>query len=159
MEELASSLLATLKRSSAPVETKLSLLNSLKSSIKHQRIPESAQPATIECIRIAITAQTSATLVTAGFATLTHLIKRLMIQEEIDVLLTQRVNLLAMLLDKLGDLKEAHRQAASQALCDLWPAKQVEVEKLIRESAIQGDNARAKEAGIEWVTKVCQADN
>ena len=154
MDELASSLLATLKRSSAPVETKLSLLNSLKSSIKHQRIPESAQPATIECIRIAITTQTSSTLVTAGFATLTHLIKRLGIQDETDVLFTQRANLPTLLLEKLGDVKEVHRQAASQAFTDLWPLRPVEVEKIIREDAIQGNNVRAKEAGMGWVAMV-----
>lgn len=154
MDELAASVLATLKRSSAPVETKLSLLNSLKSSIKHQRIPESAQLATIECIRTAITAQTSATLVTAGFATLTHLIKRLGIQEETDALFTQRANLLPLLLDKIGDVKEVHRHSASQALTEFWGLRPVEVEKLIRETAIQGSNIRAKETAIEWVTRV-----
>lgn len=154
MEELATSLLATLKRSSAPVETKLSLLNSLKSSIKHQRIPETAQPASIECIRIAISTQTSSSLVTAGFATLGHLTKRLIIQDQTSALFSQRSNILPSLLERLGDAREAHRTAAVQALCDLWPVRQVDVEKLIKENAIASTHPRLKEAGMDWVTKV-----
>lgn len=156
MDELAASLLSTLKRSSAPIEAKISLFNSLKSSIKHQRIPESAQPTTIECIRLTITSQSSLSLVNAGFSALGHLIKRLTIQEQTNALFTSRANLLPLLLEKLGDVREANRIAASQALCDLWPVKQTEVEKVIREGAIQGSNARAKETGMDWVTKVRQ---
>jgi CLIP-associating protein 1/2 len=59
MEEQAQTLLATLRKSSVPVETKLAAFNNLKSSIKHLRVPEGSQAAIFECIKLAIGAQTS----------------------------------------------------------------------------------------------------
>ena len=154
MEDLANSTLLTLKKSSASAESKISAVNSLKSSIKHQRVPEAAQATTLECLRLAITTTVSASLVTTGFSGLSHLVKRLTLQEQTSVLFAQRTNLLGILSEKIGDVREAHRTAAGQALSDLWPSKSAEVEQIVRESAIQGSNARAKVAGIQWILKV-----
>ena len=72
MEEQTAALLAALKKqASTNVDKRLDLFGSLKSNIKHQRVPESCQADILECIRIAMTAQTSAQLVTTGFSTLT----------------------------------------------------------------------------------------
>jgi len=154
MDELATSLLATLKRSSVSPETKLASFNALKSQIKHQRVPESAHSAIVECVRLAIVAQTSTALVQTGFSALGHLIKRLTIQEHVDVLFAQRQSLLQALLERLGDVKEGFRSAASAALGELWLVRPTEVEKVVREEAIQSTNARAKEAGMLWVAKM-----
>ncbi|KAL9057094.1 MAG: hypothetical protein Q9162_002528 [Coniocarpon cinnabarinum] len=151
MDELAQNLLASLKKPSLPLDSKLTLFNSLKSNIKHQRVPESAQQPTIECVRIAIASQTSSTLVTTGFSTLSHLIKRLTLQDQVHAIFSPRINVLGALLDRLGDPKENHRSAASQCLVDLWPARPAEVEKTIRESAILGSNVRMKDIGMQWV--------
>jgi len=154
MDELATNIINTFKRSSTPTEAKLSLFNQLKSHIKHQRVPESAQAPTLECIRLAITSQFSSSLVASGFSALGHLIKRLTLQDQIAVVFSQRCHVIPAILERLGDVKESHRQAASQALCDLWPCKPVEIEKVVREGAIVEGHVRAKEAGMEWVTKV-----
>ncbi len=138
MEDLAFNLLATLKKASASTETKLSLFTQLKSLIKHQQVPEPAQPIIFECIYLALTSPTSASLVTTGFSALAHLGKRLTQQEQLEAVFSQRCDIMGVLLERLGDAKESHRVAAGQALGDLWPARQMEVEKLIKESAIEG---------------------
>ena len=154
MDELAQNLLNTLKKSSASIDTKLNLFNSLKSNIKHQRIPESAQATTVECIRLAITSQTSSTLVITGFSTLSHLIKRLTLQDQVIAVFSPRINILSCLVDRLGDPKEYCRAAALQCLCDLWPARPADVEKAVRDGAVLNTNVRAKESGMQWVVKV-----
>ena len=154
MEEQAQSLLATLRKSSVPIETKLAAFNTLKSSIKHLRVPENSQTAIFECIKLAVSSQTSPTLVSTGFSTLGHLIKRLSLQEQTSIIASQANKLLPILLDRLGDPRESHRNAASQTLSDLWPYSHTEVEKTVREGAIAGHNSRAKEMGMLWVVKV-----
>jgi CLIP-associating protein 1/2 len=156
MEEQAQSLLATLKRSSVAIDTKLAAFNNLKSSIKHQRVPESCQPAIFECIRLGITSQTSPTLVSTAFSTLGHLIKRLSLQEQTNVIAAQTSRILPTLHDRLGDQRESVRNAASQTLCELWPYSKVDIERVIREGALAGNNARAKEVAMLWVVKVRQ---
>lgn len=159
MDEVASNLLATLKKSSASIDSKLSLFNTLKSHIKHSRVPENAQIASLECIRLAIMSQTSSSLVTAGFSTLSHLIKRLALQDQMGVFFTSKSNILQPLLDKMGDAKESYRSAANQTLSDLWPARPEVVEKAVKEGALQNSNIRAKESGIVWITKVSHHSN
>jgi CLIP-associating protein 1/2 len=154
MEEQAESLLATLKKSSVAVDAKLAAFNNLKSNIKHQRVPESCQPTIFECIRIGIAAQTSPTLVTAAFATLGHLIKRLSLQEQASTIAVQTNKLLPILQEKLGDAREAIRNASSQILCDLYPYSKEQVEKVIREGALGGNSARSKEMAMLWVVKM-----
>ena len=154
MDDLAQNLLATLKKPSAPIDTKLTLFNNLKSHIKHQRVPESSQPHTVECVRLALVSQTSSTLVTTGFSTLSHLIKRLTLQDQVHAIFSPRVNILGALLDRLGDAKESYRSAALQCLSDLWPARPGDVEKAVREGAILSNNVRAKDGGMQWVVKV-----
>jgi CLIP-associating protein 1/2 len=154
MEEQAQTLLATLRKSSVPIETKLATFNNLKSSIKHLRVPEGSQATIFECIKLAVSAQTSPTLVSTGFSTLGHLIKRLSLQEQTSIIASQTNKLLPILLDRLGDPRESHRNAASQTLSDLWPYCHAEVEKTVREGAIAGHNARAKDMGMLWVVKV-----
>lgn len=154
MDELAANLLSQLKRSSAPVESKLALFNQLKSNIKHQRVSESAQGPALECIRLAIISQVSTPLVTTGLSALGHFTKRLILQDQVSAIFAPRQNIVGVLLDKLADQKETHRSAASQCLCDLWTAKPEVVEKAIRDGAIGSTHARAKEAGLLWVVKM-----
>ncbi|EKG14228.1 Armadillo-like helical [Macrophomina phaseolina MS6] len=159
MEDQAASLLATLKKSSAPVDQKLTQFNSLKSSIKHLRVPQECTPTIFECVRLAIAAQTSSTLVSTGFSTLGHLVKRLHLQNQTQIIAQQSNPLLPTLLDRLGDARESHRNAASQALSDLWPYNHPGVESIVREGALGGTNSRAKEAAMQWVVKMHASDN
>ena len=155
MEDQAASLLATLKKPSSTIDAKITQFNNLKSNIKHQRVPEGSHAAVFECIRIAIGAQTSTTLVSTGFSALAHLIKRLGLQDQTAVISSQCPKLLPLLLDRLGDARESHRSAASLSLADLWPYNHAGVEGIIREGALSGTNSRAKEAAMQWVVKVC----
>lgn len=155
MDQQAATLLATLKRTSASSESKLALLNNLKSDIKHHRVQDSAQPVIFECLKLAISQQTSSTIVTAAFTTLSHLIKRLKIQDaEGHAIVAHAYKLLPAIEEKLGDLRETNRSGASQALTDLWPFCGPDIENLVRDEVICGSNARAKAMGMQWVAKV-----
>lgn len=153
MEEQAATLLATLRKSSVAVDAKLAQFNQLKSSIKHLRVPDAAQPTIFDCIKVAIGAQTSPTLVSTGLSTLGHLIKRLTLQEQGSVIASQCGKLLPVLQDRLGDARESHRAAASQCLSDLWIHSHGDVERLVL-GMLAGSNARAKEMAMMWVSKV-----
>jgi len=154
MEDQAQNLIATLKKSSVATDAKIAAFNSLKSNIKHLRVPDAAQPTIFECVKLAISSQASPNLVSSGFSTLGHLIKRLVLQEQTNVVAAQAKRLLPILLDRLGDPRESHRNAASQCISDIWPYSHAEVEQTIREGALSGNNARAKEMGMLWVVKV-----
>jgi CLIP-associating protein 1/2 len=156
MEEQAQNLLATLKRSSVAVDAKITAFNNLKADIKHLRVPEPCQPIIFECIRQGIAAQTSPVLVSTTFSTLGHLVKRLSFQDESSTLAAHTPKLLPSIQDRLGDARESLRNAASQALCDLWPSSKAEVERVVREGALGGNNARAKEAAMMWIVKACR---
>ncbi|KAF2870852.1 clasp N terminal-domain-containing protein [Massariosphaeria phaeospora] len=158
MEEQSAALLAALKKPSSNVDTRLQLFNNLKSAIKHNRVPESCQDPIFECIRIAISAATSAALVSTGFSTLSHFIKRLQLQKETDVLTFHSSQLLAILNDRLGDARESHRNATSQLLADLYPLCHAEIEALMH-SAMKGTNPRAKETSMQWVVKMNQTES
>ncbi|KXL43877.1 hypothetical protein M433DRAFT_166849 [Acidomyces richmondensis BFW] len=155
MDAQAAALLSTLKRPATPSEQKLNALNALKSDIKHCRVPETAQSTIFECLRLAISQQVSSNIALSAFSTLGHLVKRLRIQDATGHAVTQLgPRLLPALQERLGDLKEAIRHASSQALSELYPFLPQDVEILIREEAIGGSNARAKEAGMQWVLRM-----
>jgi hypothetical protein len=154
MEDQVAALLAALKKPSTNVDTRLQLFAAVKSSIKHGRVPEACQDSTFECICIAMTASTSAALVSTGFATLSHFIKRLQLQDETSIITSQSGRLLTILVDRLGDARESHRHAAGQLLADLHPLCPQQVETLIQ-NAMKGANPRAKEASMPCLVKVC----
>ena len=154
MEEQAQALLATLRKSSASADAKLTAFNKLKSDIKHLRVPEASQAVIFECIVFAVSSQTSPTLVAAGFSTLAHLVKRLNLQDQTAIISTQTTKLLPILLDRLGDSREANRNAAVQTFADLWSYNHEAVDRTIKEGALSGNNARAKEMAMLWVVKV-----
>jgi CLIP-associating protein 1/2 len=158
MEEQAQGLLATLKKSNVAVDTKVVAFNNLKSSIKHQRVAESCQPVIFECVRLGISSQTTPALVTTAFATLGHLIKRLSLQDQTPTIAAQASKLLPILQDRLGDAREPLRNAASQLFDDLWPYSKAEVERVIREGALGGNSARAKEMAMLWVVKMNRSE-
>ncbi|KAI5250142.1 hypothetical protein E4T42_05013 [Aureobasidium subglaciale] len=155
MDQQAQTLLTTLKRSSAASDAKLTQLNNLKSDIKHHRVPDSAQPIIFECLRVALTQQASSTLATAAFTTLGHLIKRLKIQDPDGTAIVQHVpKLFVALQERLADLRENHRSAASQAFADAWHFCPQDVEHIIRDEVIPGANARAKDTAMHWVVRM-----
>lgn len=154
MDVQAVTVLTTLKKPTATADAKLQQLNELKSAIKHLRVPAPAQATVFECVRLAIGSQTSPQLVPVGFSTLSHLIKRLGLQNDDAAIAGFGPKLLPVLVERLGDVRETHRAAASQALADIWIYASAEVERIVREHALSGLNARAREAGMIWVVHV-----
>lgn len=155
MEQQAVNLLNTLKRTAASSETKLNLLNALKSDIKHYRVPEGAQATIFDALHLAISQQASSTIANSAFSTLGHLIKRLKIQDASGHTIAQLApRLIPALQDRLADPREPLRSAASHSLIELWPFAGNEVERIVRDEVIPGSNARAKEAGMQWVVRM-----
>ena len=155
MDQQAATLLSNLKRPAVNSDSKINALNSLKSDIKHYRVPESAQPTIFECLKLAITQQTSAHLAASAFSTLGHLIKRLSIQDASGNTIQQLVpRILPVLQERLGDLREPLRACASQAMTDIYPYLGSDVERIVREEALGGTHARQKETAIGWVVRM-----
>jgi CLIP-associating protein 1/2 len=155
MDQQAASLLSNLKRPAVSSDSKVNALNSLKSDIKHYRVPESAQPTIFECLKLAITQQTSAHLAASAFSTLGHLLKRLSIQDASGNSIQQLVpRILPVLQERMGDLREPLRACASQSLSDIYPYLGSDVERIVREEALGGNHARQKETAIGWVVRM-----
>ena len=155
MDQQAASLLSNLKRPAVSSDSKVNALNSLKSDIKHYRVPESAQATIFECLKLAITQQTSAHLAASAFSTLGHLLKRLSIQDASGNSIQQLVpRILPVLQERMGDLREPLRAYASQSLSDIYPYLGSDVERIIREEALGGNHARQKETAIGWVVRM-----
>jgi CLIP-associating protein 1/2 len=155
MDQQAATLLNNLKRPAVNSDSKINALNSLKSDIKHYRVPESAQPTIFECLKLAITQQTSAHLAASAFSTLGHLIKRLSIQDASGNTIQQLVpRILPVLQERLGDPREPLRVCASQSMTDIYPYLASDVERIVREEALGGTHARSKETAIGWVVRM-----
>ncbi|OAA56621.1 protein stu1 [Niveomyces insectorum RCEF 264] len=152
--EQVNDLLTVLQRSDTPVDTKVQLVTATKSSIKQHNVPDNAVPVLFEALRAASASQNAA-LANAGFTGLNHLLTRLSRQEP-KFLAKEAARTLPVLIDKLGDSKEKFRTLAQQALTTLCPAAPVDVERYVRNSAMAGKNARAKEAGMQWLLQMHQ---
>ncbi|KAF2861617.1 ARM repeat-containing protein [Piedraia hortae CBS 480.64] len=155
MEAQAAELLAMLKRPAAQSQHKMDAMNALKAEIRHGEVPESVQSTIFECLKLAVAQHSSSTLALLACSTLSPLVKRLRIQDPHGRAIVHLApRLLPVLLEKLADLKEPMRAGASHALSDLYPFLTADVEQLIRDDAIGGSHARAKEAGILWVARM-----
>ncbi|KAL1969366.1 hypothetical protein VTN77DRAFT_9559 [Rasamsonia byssochlamydoides] len=153
MESKATDALAVLKNTNASIDSKVAALTSLKSDIKQKNVPEGAIAPIFESLRLAIAAQHSS-LSAAGFSTLSHLLKRLYIQEHHHAVSIHSRQLHSLLLERLGDHKERLRAQAAQAFTDLWPASPQEIEHHVLEVALVGKNPRAKEMSMFWLSNM-----
>ncbi|KAF9883715.1 suppressor of tub2 mutation [Aspergillus nanangensis] len=153
MEEKVDELLTVLKNGNLAIETKVNRLLSIKSDIKQKNVSVHIVAPLFTAVQLAISSSHSQ-IYAAGFSTLSHLLKRLYIQELPGEIASQARNLYPVLLERLGDHKERIRAYASQAFTDLWPAASSEVEKQVLGSALVGKNPRAKEASIAWLYNI-----
>ena len=151
MEQQANALLAVLRNSNTPLDVKLTALNNLKAHIKHYHVPEAAVSSSLDVISLALS---SHQLLDAGFSILSHLTKRLILQEHQHTLSSQATKIYPPLLDRLGDQKDRNRVRAIQALVDLRPAATTDVEQLIRDSALTSKISKTKESALQWVVRV-----
>ncbi|PYH98537.1 hypothetical protein BO71DRAFT_416180 [Aspergillus ellipticus CBS 707.79] len=153
MEPKAAELVSALKNSNLSIDAKISYLTGVKSDIKQKNVPEAAVPSIFEASRLSIASQHSS-LLSAGFSTLGHLLKRLFIQEQDHLIALQGRILFPLLLERLGDHKERVRAQAAQAFTDLWPAATSDVEHYVLDVALVGKNPRAKEMSMIWLSNM-----
>lgn len=158
MEVKAAELVAALKNSNMSVDTKVAHLQCVKSDIKQKNVPEGAVPSIFESIRLAIASQHSS-LSGAGFSTLGHFLKRLLIQELHHLVALQCRALYPLLVERLGDHKERIRAQAAQSFTDMWLAAPEEVEQCVLGQALVGKNPRAKEMSMIWLSNVNSSFN
>ncbi|PWY81257.1 ARM repeat-containing protein [Aspergillus eucalypticola CBS 122712] len=155
MESKATELLASLKNLNLAIDAKVSLLNSMKSDIKQKNVPENAIAPIFDALRQSISSPHS-TLLSAGFSTMGHFLKRLFIQEQHSIVASQARNIYPLLLERLGDHKERVRAQAAQAFTDFWPAASHEVEQHVLGTALIGKNNRAREMSMIWLANMAK---
>lgn len=153
MEPKAVELLEVLRNMNLAIDAKVSQLNSMKSDIKQKNVPENAIVPIFDALRQSISSPHS-TLLSAGFSTMGHFLKRLFIQEQHSIVASQARNIYPLLLERLGDHKERVRAQAAQAFTDFWPAASHEVEQHVLGTALIGKNNRAREMSMIWLANV-----
>lgn len=153
MEPKAIELPAVLKNSNLSIDVKLSHLKNIKSDIKQSNVPEGAVSPIFESLRLALSSQHPA-LQGAAFSTLGHLLKRLYIQEQQDLVSAYTRSLCPTLLHHLGDHKERVRSQAAEAFTELWKASHSEVEHYVLRVGLVGKNPRAREMSMIWLANV-----
>ncbi|KAJ5832108.1 hypothetical protein N7474_000419 [Penicillium riverlandense] len=153
MEAKAAELLAAFKNPNVSVDTRVAHLTSLKSDIKQKNVPEGAIPSIFETLRLALNSQHYSVL-TAGFSTLGHFLKRLFIQDQQQLVVSQARNFYPTLVERLGDHKERVRAQSAQIFTELWPAASADVEFHVLDGALVGRNPRAREMSMLWLSNM-----
>ena len=151
MDAQANGLFKVLQTTEVDPASKIDLTNKLKTFIKHRSVPASAVANSFECIRICLS---DSELSEAGFSTLSHLSKRLTLQNQQDLLAQEGIKTFDILLERLGDSQERDRQRAIQAFIDFWSTSPQDVETFIRDKALTTKNTRAKRASMQWIVQV-----
>lgn len=155
MEQQAEDLLVFIKDSNVPLELKIMNISELRANIKHRHVPDAAISPSFEIIRFGIM---SLALQDAAFSTLSHLTKRLVLQEQQHIVAVQGAQTYPLLVERLGDQKDRVRIRASQAFTDFWLAASADVEQVIRDVVLPGKHPRAKEAGLQWISKASSSN-
>jgi CLIP-associating protein 1/2 len=153
MEAKAAELLAAFKNPNVSVDSRVAHLTSLKSDIKQKNVPEGAISNIFESLRLALNSQ-HYSLLTAGFSTLGHFLKRLFIQDQQHLVVSQARNFYPTLVERLGDHKERVRAQSAQIFTELWPAASADVEFHVLDGALVGRNPRAREMSMLWLSNV-----
>lgn len=151
MEAKATSLLVAMRSVPAAQDEAFTELDELKRNIKHRQVPSTAITALFNLIDYAIS---STHYADAGFSILGHLTKRLILQEQKELLISQGLETLPSIVDSLGDRTDRIRQRATQALSDFWHLSAMNVEQIIRDTALTSKIPKVKEAGMKWILKV-----
>ncbi|KAF3289906.1 suppressor of tub2 mutation [Orbilia oligospora] len=147
-EDEANALL-TLIRSNRDDALKVDQLVQAKQKIKHYGIDADATEPTFSAVRIGMSQASNMTLFQHSLSCLGYLVKRCRAN---DATLLKRlsIDLLPLLLDKMGDAKERIREMALSPVVDIWTVAPVETERAIRENGLTSKNSRLKESSLEW---------
>ena len=151
MESQAQNLEGVLKNNNVFLPTKLALLAKLKANIKHQHVP---LPAISPCFEVVRTAISSPELLEQGFSILSHLTKRLLLQDQGSILASQATKTYPYVIHSMGDSKDRVRIRAAQALTDFWTSFHADVEQALRDTALDSEVPAVKENAMQWIIKV-----
>ncbi|KAK3306976.1 clasp N terminal-domain-containing protein [Chaetomium strumarium] len=146
--------LIAILRTDASFDAKAQQVNAVKSSIKQHTVPETCIVPLFEALRAASSSQ-HGLLTNSGFTALNHLFTRLARQEP-KYLAKEGARALPLIVEKLGDQKDKLRALAHQMLATLYKVAPLEVELSVRNTAMVGKNARAKEASLHWLLRMHQ---
>ncbi|KAK6343469.1 suppressor of tub2 mutation [Orbilia blumenaviensis] len=151
-EDEANTLL-TLIRSNRDDALKIEHLIQAKQKIKHYGIDADATEPTFSAVRIGMSQASNISLFQHSLSCLGYLVKRCRVN---DAALLKRlsIDLLPLLLDKMGDAKDRIREMALSPVVDIWTAAPVETERIIRETGLTSKNSRLKESSLEWLARV-----
>ncbi|POS87152.1 hypothetical protein EPUL_001257 [Erysiphe pulchra] len=152
-EEQVSNLLEVL-RTDATIDTKVNLINQIKSGIKQNNVPETCIVSLFEAARVAMTSQQAA-IVSAGFTTLGHLLSRISRQEP-KFIAKESSRTLPLVLEKMGDSKEKYRQLAAQCLTTFWTKSSPDVERIVKNTGLTSKNPKMKDACMNWIVQTHQ---
>jgi CLIP-associating protein 1/2 len=144
--------LNTILRGDGSLDSKVQYVTIIKSGIKQHNVPESSVSQLFDGLRAATTSQHAA-LVNAGFTALNHLLTRLSRQDP-KLLSKEAARTLPIVVEKLGDHKDKFRSLASHSLVTLYAVAPADVERFVRNSAMNGKNPRAKETSMSWLLQV-----
>lgn len=144
--------LATILRSDSTLDSKVQYVTVIKSGIKQHNVPEASVPQLFDGLRTAATSQHAA-LMNAGFTALNHLLTRLSRQDP-KLLTKEAARTLPLVIEKLGDQKDKFRSLASHSLVTLYTVAPADVERFVRNTAMGGKSARAKESAMNWLLQV-----
>lgn len=144
--------LTTILHSDSSIDVKVQHVTAVKSGIKQHNVPEVTIPQLFDALRSATTSPHAA-LANAGFTALNHLLTRLSRQEP-KFLAKEAARTLPCVIEKLGDPKDKFRSLAVHSLVTLYTVAPVDVERYVRNTAMGGKNARAKETSLQWLLQV-----
>ncbi|KAH7206171.1 clasp N terminal-domain-containing protein [Fusarium oxysporum] len=144
--------LNTILRGDGSLDSKVQYVTIIKSGIKQHNVPESSVSQLFDGLRAATTSQHAA-LVNAGFTALNHLLTRLSRQDP-KLLSKEAARTLPIVVEKLGDHKDKFRSLASHSLVTLYAVAPADVERFVRNSAMNGKNPRAKETSMSWLLQM-----
>ncbi|KAF3903120.1 hypothetical protein ABW21_db0205064 [Orbilia brochopaga] len=150
-EDEASALLTTF-RSHRDDAVKVDLLIQAKQKIKHYGIEPNATETAFTAVRIGMSQASNMTLFQHSLSCLGYLIKRCRVNDA-NLLKRLSVDLLPLLLDKMGDAKDRIREMALAPVVDIWTVAPVETERFIREIGLTSKNSRLKESSLEWLVR------
>jgi CLIP-associating protein 1/2 len=156
MDQQATHLLTVLRDTNIPVDTKLDLIDKLKSHIKHHVVPENAVAPTFDVIRLSLT---FSQLQDSAFSVLSHMTKRMSLQHQHDLLVYQGSKTYPIVLERLGDVRDRVQARAIQCLSEFWKVSPQEVEALVRDQALSSTKPRARKAAAQWVGRTHRDHN
>ncbi|KAF8457572.1 clasp N terminal-domain-containing protein [Kalaharituber pfeilii] len=144
--------LLALMLSTKDVDVKTAEVQKIKGQIKRNNIQSEAITTLCEALRLGL-ASTNLLLFQHSFSCISHVIKRLVLQEP-HRLRPQCSHLLPLFCERLGDQKPRISAMALTCLVDMYKACPQETEKTVKELGMGSKNPRAREQSVQWLLSV-----